>query len=103
MNTIVLANESETMRVIVLAGDYKQFRRWCEDTGFPPYPFKYEDTTGRRWQAVYCDPQGYNLKGVKYDAYIKTGRWYENTTELIQIFHIEKCLRQKRANGLSAS
>lgn len=81
------------MRVIVLAGTYGQFREWCRETGFPPHPFKYVDQNGTTWQAVWCDnPNGYNLRGARYDAYIRIGNWEKLHGDLLVEFNLQKLL-----------
>lgn len=89
------------MRVIVLAGNYAQFRNWCDETGFFQAPFLYVDKHGRKWQAVFCDSEGYNLQGMRYDAYIKTGTWQDCSDRLKSEFEIRK--RIARYDAISAS
>lgn len=84
------------MTVIVLAGTHRQFRDWCQETGFPHHPFKFIDRNGKLWQAVWCDPQGYNLRGVRYDAYIRIGNWWKLRQELLEEFHFRELLHTTR-------
>lgn len=84
------------MRVIVLAGTHGQFREWCRDTGFPQHPFRYRDKTGRDWSAVWCDPQGYNLRGAQYDAYIRIGNWKKLRPALVDEFTLCELLYKDR-------
>jgi hypothetical protein len=74
------------MIVCVLAGTYRQFRWWCEETGFPHQGRVFIDQHGERWQAIYCDTYGRQLCGIRYDAFIRVGTWWEHPQELRDLF-----------------
>jgi hypothetical protein len=85
--------------VAVLAGNYKQFHTFCYETGFAPQPYVWKDKHGRRWRAVYADEGLWNLRGCRFDAYIKYGTWWDRRPMDVDLFHIEKAMWEPKNNA----
>jgi hypothetical protein len=87
------------MRVAVLAGNYQQFRLFCDETGFLPDHYIWRDSRDREWQAVFVDDECYRLRGYRYDAYIRYGTWWTRSMYTQAFFNCEKAMREHKNNA----